>query len=232
MRSCSAFTGGSAMRLSHDVPCRFARLVFTIALAFTWAGGADRASGQVAPVASGSGETPDTKVAIDRLERCMRAIEAVRRDVPRETWDVEAVAASAGDDPAALLAWVRDHTIWVPYRGALRGPLGVLMDRRGNSLDRATLLAEFLRTRGKSVRLARTELSEAAARELQKQISFTLKAPPEQPGPTGRKVIDELQRKYAEPFGIQPANLGRAAEDLVTRSERLSEEIAQRTAEQ
>ena len=36
---------------------------------------------------------------------------------------------------------VRSHTVWVPYRGLLRGATGVLMDRRGDSLDRAELLA-------------------------------------------------------------------------------------------
>jgi rhodanese-related sulfurtransferase len=58
---------------------------------------------------------------------------------------------------------VHDQTRLVPYRGALRGAVGVLMDRQGNSLDRALLLAELLRKSGHAVRLARATLTEEQA---------------------------------------------------------------------
>ena len=47
-------------------------------------------------------------------------------------------------DPQKMLDWVRDNTRLVPYEGSLRGALGVLMDRNGNSLDRSILLARLL----------------------------------------------------------------------------------------
>jgi hypothetical protein len=58
---------------------------------------------------------------------------------------------------------VRENTFWVPYRGLLRGSAGVLMDRLGNSLDRAALLAMLLKQTGQPVRLAHGSLSPAQA---------------------------------------------------------------------
>ena len=40
-----------------------------------------------------------------------------------------------------MLAWVRTLTAWIPYDDSLQDPRGVLLDRRGNSLDRRLLQA-------------------------------------------------------------------------------------------
>jgi hypothetical protein len=65
-----------------------------------------------------------------------------------------------------LFAWVKANSFWIPYRGVLRGPVGVLMDGRGNSLDRSLLLADLLKRAGHTVRLAHAQLpqQDAAAR--------------------------------------------------------------------
>lgn len=77
------------------------------------------------------------------------------------------VIEATGTDPVAILGWVRDETEWVPYGGALRGAQGVLMDRVGNGLDRALLLAELLAIAGHDdVRLARATLDGDAAAAL------------------------------------------------------------------
>ena len=94
------------------------------------------------------------------MERGFKAFEAAAREIPRNTFDLQAVINEVGRDSEKLFTWVRDHTFWVPYRGSLRGPVGVLMDRLGNSLDRALLLAELLRIAGHEVRLAHAELAE------------------------------------------------------------------------
>ena len=86
----------------------------------------------------------------------LRALEDGVRDAPRDRWDPAYVVALVGRNPDSLYHWVQDNTAWVPYRGTLRGPVGVLMDRQGNSLDRALLLADLLQRAGHSVRLART----------------------------------------------------------------------------
>jgi hypothetical protein len=89
----------------------------------------------------------------------LRAIDDGEREAPRDRWDPTYIVERVGKDPDRLLAWVRRNTAWIPYRGTLRGPVGVLMDRMGNSLDRALLLAALLQQAGHSVRLAHGRLT-------------------------------------------------------------------------
>src|SRR6185295_18248095 len=97
------------------------------------------------------------------MDGSLRAIEEGERNSPRDTWDPAAVVERVGKDPEGLREWVRDHTSWIPYRGTLRGPAGVLMDRQGNALDRALLLAALLQHAGQTVRLARGPLTREQA---------------------------------------------------------------------
>jgi hypothetical protein len=97
------------------------------------------------------------------LANSLRAIEDGERDMPRDRWDPAYVAGALVSDPERIFTWVKANTFWIPYRGLLRGPVGVLMDRLGNSLDRAVLLATLLRQPGRSVRLAHGTLSEEQA---------------------------------------------------------------------
>ena len=64
-------------------------------------------------------QTNSTEVAqtADKLEKLFQALEAAARDIPRETFDAKAVIEKVGRDPTKLFAWVRDETVWVPYRG-------------------------------------------------------------------------------------------------------------------
>jgi hypothetical protein len=98
------------------------------------------------------------------LDRLFDDLQRASGELPRETFDPEAVVARVGRDPQRLFEWVRDNTYWVPYQGALRGPLGVLMDRLGNGLDRALLLARLLHGGGVRMRLAHVELDSEQAR--------------------------------------------------------------------
>jgi hypothetical protein len=221
------------MQLSNDIYCRSARFTFAILMALAWAGGTSvRATFAQEATAARHATEPSPAQVKDRLERCFRAIEAARRDIPRETFDMQAVLGAVGTDPAAILAWMRDHTAWVPYHGMLRGPLGVLMDRRGNSLDRATLLAELLRSTGKSVRLAHGELSDATAGKLRTTLQVVPLKPLSPPANRVRGIADEIVRVYGEPSGLDSANLRRAAEDLLIRSQRMAEETVGRTVQQ
>jgi hypothetical protein len=94
------------------------------------------------------------------------AIAAAHALVPRDAWDPAAVVAAVGKDRVALFNWVRDQTALVPYRGSLRGAVGVMMDRVGNSLDRSLLLAELLKQAGLDVRLANAQLDPALVAKL------------------------------------------------------------------
>lgn len=102
--------------------------------------------------------------SVEQLEQRYAELEAIDRALPRERFDPAAVLEGVGRDPAKLAAWVRDNTYWVPYQGALRGPVGVLNDRVGSSLDRALLLAELLRQAGHETRLAHATLADEVAR--------------------------------------------------------------------
>jgi hypothetical protein len=93
------------------------------------------------------------------LEDSLKAVENGLREAPRDRWDPDYVIRTVGKDPQVLFRWVRDNTSWIPYRGELRGPVGVLMDRQGNALDRALLLATLLERSGHRVRLARGQLT-------------------------------------------------------------------------
>ena len=100
------------------------------------------------------------------LDDAYRALETAQGALPRQRFDPAAAVQLIGNDPVKIFEWVRDNTDWVPYRGALRGPAGVLMDGLGNSLDRSLLLAELLRLAGHDVRLVRGAIDARVGKEL------------------------------------------------------------------
>jgi hypothetical protein len=174
----------------------------------------------------------DLKRLADEMERGFKALEAAAREIPRDTFDPRAVINEVGQDPAKLLRWVRDHTFWVPYRGSLRGPIGVLMDRLGNSLDRSLLLAELLRTSGPELRLAHAELTEAGAKALLPKLRPVPKEPLPAPPPATKRATDELLEKYAKQFHLDLAKIRPNMEKMAVEQARLAEDIVQRVAEQ
>lgn len=115
------------------------------------------------PAPSGATPRAEPSLGEGELGRALGGLEHFAGAVPRDTFDPAAVAALTGADVDAVFTWVRDQTTLVAYRGALRGPSGVLMDGLGNSLDRALLLQELLRQHGHDVRLARVELTAGQA---------------------------------------------------------------------
>jgi len=157
------------------------------------------------PIAALAGRM-DAAGAADRVRYLLEQFAALQALVPRETFDPQAVIAAAGHEPAALFAWVRDNTSWAPYRGALRGPVGVLMDRIGSSLDRSLLLAELLRGAGRKVRLAHAQLGPDQARALLARIRAipSIEArQPREPANWERQQEDAL-RGYAARFSPSP----------------------------
>jgi hypothetical protein len=103
---------------------------------------------------------------IAAVDNSLRAIEDADRAVARDRRDPKYVVETVGRKPNDLSAWVRDSTTWIPYRGQLRGPTGVLMDRLGNSLARALVLAALLEASGQTVSLGHAELSREQATDL------------------------------------------------------------------
>jgi len=89
------------------------------------------------------------------------SIEAQQPKLPRDHIDPAAIIAQCGREPQKLVAWVRDNVRPAPYEGCLRGPLGVLMDRAGNSLDRSLLLVQMLELSGYDAHIVRAKVSPA-----------------------------------------------------------------------
>jgi hypothetical protein len=146
-------------------------------------------NGAAASASSGAAaQTPAERLAT--LENSFRALEDGLRESPRDRWDPDYVVQQVGTDPQRLFEWVRDHTSWIPYRGVLRGAVGVLNDRLGNSLDRAVLLATLLEKAGHTVRLAHRQLNSRQAIEM---VSAALTGPP-----LSEALTDDLQDPPSE----------------------------------
>jgi hypothetical protein len=163
------------------------------------------------------------------LERVFSETEAADRLVSRETFDIGVVVKESGANRDKLFTWVRDKTSLVPYRGVLRGPVGVLMDRRGNSLDRALLLSELLRAAGITVRLAHATLSTEqavsllnGARPLARRQSL-----PRQPAQTADSVS-----AYAASYKLDAAKLRTAVERVDAATKNMFQQFEQRVTAQ
>jgi hypothetical protein len=129
--------------------------------------------GAFACPSSASPNSPARNSAEGKLERSFQVLNDAERKAATDTYDLASVVRQAGGDSAKLFEWVRDRTSWAPYRGALRGSMGVLMDRTGNSLDRALLLADLLRMAHIPVRLAHGRLSGQQAADLFTKLAIT-----------------------------------------------------------
>ncbi len=165
----------------------------------------------------------------DRLERMFKALEVAESEIPRDTFDIQAIVDKVGQDPTKLFEWVRDNTYLVPYQGALRGHMGVLMDRLGNSLDRALLLYELLRGAGHEARLARATLSEEKAEEVLQKA---------RPIPQGgvrnlepsHKVTDDRLEEYSQKYQLnRAAEIQKVIDRMMLEQQRLTEDAVQRT---
>lgn len=182
---------------------------------------------QGADAASANVRTSDERVAM--LEQSLKTIEVGLQDAPRDRWDPEYVVGVLGRDPQRLFDWVRASTDWVPYRGVLRGPAGVLMDREGNSLDRALLLATLLEKAGHTVRLAHGELTREQAVELLPDLVARRAA-------TAAETLDTTQAPQLEAtatdFGLDADAVEQAQASLTDGVGKLFTELHARAADQ
>jgi hypothetical protein len=170
--------------------------------------------------------------AAQKLERLFDALEEAAKEIPRDTFDPKAIVEKVGKNPEKLFEWVRDNTYLVPYRGSLRGPIGVLMDRMGNSLDRSLLLHELLTIAGHKARLARGRLSAAQAKRV---LNESRPVPPGgalAAGEESSESMGELINKYAGKYGLDPDELQSTARIMTMQQQHMAEEVAQRVEDQ
>jgi hypothetical protein len=144
-----------------------------------------------------------------QFRRLAAWLRTAKKKIPKSLFDVNALVSEIGKDPEILRQWVANKTYLVPYRGLLRGASGVLFDRRGNSLDRALLLAAMLQAAGLEVRLARGTLGEADIAKL--MASMTLPAAPPRSPPAGDR---ELNKLFTEQTGIDAAIVAKVSAEI------------------
>lgn len=152
------------------------------------------------------------------LDKMLDTLKRQADTIHRDTFDPHTLIGKIGKDPERLFEWVRDYTNLAPYRGSLRGAVGVLMDRIGNSIDRSILLATLLESAGHKARLAHATLTENLVQGmLSKARPIPARGMQSDPRP------DESERSglegAAERLGIDPADFRRDAE-LIDRSRR------------
>lgn len=168
---------------------------------------------------TGAGQAARMKAVLDEMERADRAL-------PHDAFDPAAVITKTGKDRTAIFNWVRDQTAFVPYRGSLRGPVGVLFDRLGNSLDRALLLADLLERAGLEVRLANGPLEPAARQKI--EAAMSARARPAVP------VVpdDDVFERLAPAFGVTAAQMRTQQAAVRQAQARLATQAQARIAEQ
>jgi len=154
-------------------------------------------------------------------------------ELPADRFEVAAVVAQVVDsEPAditvALFEWVRDQTGFSPYRGVLKGPTGVLMDRSGNSLDRAFLLQNLLTAAGEQAILATGQLDATAA----ETAAAALREPPSRLAATATPDASVFAERLARDFGADPAAATQRLAQAEAARAALMLELAQRTETQ
>lgn len=216
------------MPTGRPLGARLFRLPLTLLLAVIWCGAFDLCVCSPARADEPAAAARPSPPPPEELDHLFAAVKAAQKLIPRETFDPQAVIDAAGKHPAGLFEWVRDRTHWVPYRGALRGPVGMLMDRTGNALDRSLLLAELLRRAGQNVRLARATLSEEQAKEC---LSRVRPAPPAAL-PTAVAHDNETLAQLAKAHQLDETLLKEETEAIRSLAEALLKDAAARQATQ
>ena len=88
---------------------------------------------------------------------------AASDDAPA-TPEIQALAASLGNNPVAINNWVRNQIRFAPGFGAMQGAAATLKARRGNDVDTASLLIALYRAAGIPARYAYGTIEVSAAR--------------------------------------------------------------------
>jgi hypothetical protein len=190
------------------------------------------ASSMLKPSSHQEFSSESIKEASSKLERMFQSLEKEKKDFPRDTFDPEWIVEKMNRDPVKLFDWVHDNTFLVPYYGLLRGPQGVLMDRLGNSLDRAMLLYWMLKEAGLRTRLAHGNLSEKQANDLLTNIRPIPKEGALPVAKTDQQTLRKLITNYAKQYNMSAEKIFSFVQDIKLQQKRLFEEAIRRTQEQ
>ncbi len=170
------------------------------------AGGPSAPAGAVTPP-DDSGYQQTAK-ALDRLNA---ATDVLNGKLDHSLFDIDALAAKLGTDPNVIFQFVRDQIRYEPYVGVLRGALGTLVYRAGNSLDRSLLLAALLQKAGFSVQISNGTLSDADA-----QTVILRTFGPAKPRPSALPELSEFASALSDALGIDQKQLQHIAAEYRT----------------
>jgi hypothetical protein len=165
------------------------------------------------------------EATFNRLRNAFVALEDAIQRIPRESFDPEAIIQKFGGDSIQLFEWVRDETFLIPYQGSLRGPGGVLMDRKGNSLDRSLLLCEMLLRTGQKARLATRYLSENEMTQLRKSLETRAGAKNSASRPKAFQLNQDLINFYTQNYGLDQKYLVQAISQAQMNEEKKIQEL-------
>jgi len=183
-----------------DKPFRFGRMLMLFWVTLALSAFQVQAQATDATLAPGQARMSEQEAneAIDRLKEIATDAENWARAFPSSHLRLEPVLEQCDYDPVKIFQWIGTETVWVPYQGSLRGARGVLMDRRGNSLDRSHLLAQLLLEAGFEARLARSRLNPETARTLlEAQTAATGNMAASVPDKQVKKEVLDNQREVA-----------------------------------
>jgi hypothetical protein len=178
-------------------------------------------------------KTPPTPQQIaDRLDKLFPMLEQAEKQIPRDTFDPQAIIDKVGKDPEKLFEWVRDNTYFVPYKGLLRGEKGVLMDRLGNSVDRAMLLYALLKYIDQPARLAHGTLTEARAKDVLAKVPPFPRLPERTSSRSVEAKPSALISQYAKQNDMDVAKVNKAFDQVVAQQQRVRDLVQERIGAQ
>lgn len=167
----------------------------------------------------------------DRLEKLFDALAAIKGKIPQDTFDVQAIVDKVGRDAEKLFAWVRDETFLVPYRGVLREAKGVLMDRLGNSLDRALLLLALLQQAGHNkLKLAHATLSDKEVSIIQRKARRIPKSGASMGTQDSAEAVEDFLGKHAQEIGLNKVDFLDRMAQVDRERQHLVKEVHKRVA--
>lgn len=149
------------------------------------------------------------KMVSERLNRMYAALDVVNSKIDRSLFEIDALADRLGSDPTAMFHFVRDEIRYEPYVGVLRGPLGTLLCRAGNSLDRSLLLAALLQKAGLTTQIASGSLGSQQAQTLVNRLFEPIK-----PVPQAIPSLAELAPGISQAMGVDKAKLLQLADQM------------------
>lgn len=110
--------------------------------------------------------------AITYVDEFSDLIHGLQNTLDRTQFDLDALIEKLDFDPAQIVQFVSDEIYLELYSGSLRGALGTLLARSGNSLDQSILLATLLKNAGYDAQISRGTLDDDDLSLLIKQLGI------------------------------------------------------------